>query len=226
MNGFWLKVIALAAMLADHIGAVFFGGAAVSAFGNDWEILRIIGRIAFPILAYQIAEGAGHTSNWRRYALRLLLFGLLSEIPFDLALSGALTLEKQNVYFTLFLGLLAIRADMYFVRRDISSGRGKGILVAAVCMAAGWVIRCDYGFFGVLLVYWFYLTHSEPMMMALGTAAVEFSMGGLQPFGLLGLIPISFYNHQRGYHGKWIQYGFYLFYPLHLLIIGGIRWLI
>ena len=62
MNAFWLKVTALAAMLADHVGAVFFGGLTVSLFGNDWEILRIIGRIAFPILAYQIAEGAGPVS--------------------------------------------------------------------------------------------------------------------------------------------------------------------
>ena len=226
MNAFWLKVTALAAMLADHVGAVFFGGLTVSLFGNDWEILRIIGRIAFPILAYQIAEGAGHTSNWKKYALRLLLFGLISEIPYDLALYGTFSWDHQNVYITLLLGLLAIRADMYFVRKDMTTGRLKGIMAAVLCMAAGWGMRCDYSFFGVLLIYWFYLTRTEPIMMVLGNAVIEFFMGGLQPFGLLGLVPISFYNHQKGYHGKWMQYAFYLFYPVHLAVIGCIRFLV
>lgn len=223
MNAFWLKVTALTAMLVDHIGAVFFGGAVISVLGYDWEIFRIIGRIAFPILAFQIAEGAGYTSNWKKYALRLLLFGLISEIPYDLALYGRLTPHQQNVYFTLLLGLAAIQADLYFVRKDIRTGRIKGVAAAVICMAAGWLMHSDFGLFGVLMVYWFYLTRSEPIMMVLGNAVIECSMGGLQPFGLLGLIPISFYNHKRGYQKKWIQYAFYGFYPVHLLVLAVMR---
>ena len=108
----------------------------------------------------------------------------------------------------------------------MTTGRLKGIMAAVLCMAAGWGMRCDYSFFGVLLIYWFYLTRTEPIMMVLGNAVIEFSMGGLQPFGLLGLVPISFYNHQKGCHGKWMQYAFYLFYPVHLAVIGCIRFLV
>lgn len=226
MNAFWLKVIAVVAMLIDHVGAVFFAGASISLFGMEWEFLRIIGRIAFPIFAFQVAEGAGHTSNWKTYALRLLLFGIISEIPYDMALYGKLTLSHQNVYITLLLGLLAIQADMHFMKKDICWGRLKGIVIAAICMGIGWAVRCDYNFFGVLMVYWFYLTRSESMMMVLGNAVLEFSMGGLQPFGLLGLIPIGLYNQERGYQKKGIQYIFYFFYPVHLTILAIMRWII
>lgn len=223
MTAFWLRVIAIVTMLTDHVGAVFFPGFAISFLGSEWEIFRIIGRIAFPIFAYQIAEGAGHTSNWKKYALRLLLFGVISEIPFDLALYGSITLQKQNVYVTLLLGLLAIRLDMYFVKKDIWFGRMKGLLFTGVCMAIAWGIRCDYSFFGVIMIYWFYLTRTEPIMMGLGNAIIECTMGGLQPFGLFALIPIGFYNHEKGYEKKWIKWLGYAFYPAHLIVIAGIR---
>lgn len=226
MNAFWLKVIALTAMLIDHVGVVFFSGTTISMFGMEWEFLRIIGRIAFPIFAFQIAEGAGHTSNWKTYALRLFLLGIISEIPYDLALYGEITLYQQNVYFTLLLGLLAIQADMHFIKKDIQWGRLKGLLFTGLCMGIGWAVRCDYSFFGVLMVYWFYLTRSESMMMVMGNAILEFSMGGLQPFGLLGLIPIGLYNHEKGYQKKGIQFGFYLFYPIHLSILAILKWFI
>ena len=124
-----------------------------------------------PILAFQIAQGAAHTSNWKKYALRLLVFGLVSELPYDLALHGGVDWTNQNVYFTLLLGLLAIEADMKWTARDWKAGRFKGIVFAALLMLLAFIIGSDYGGFGVLMIYWFYLAGSDSLMMA----------GGLQP---------------------------------------------
>lgn len=100
LSGFTLKCIAMVTMLIDHIGYVLFPG---------YVIFRIIGRLAFPIYCFLLVEGAVHTSNWKKYLGRLFLFALISEIPFNLAIGGKLWYPaSQNVFFTLFLGLLAI----------------------------------------------------------------------------------------------------------------------
>ena len=223
MSAFWLKWMALASMLIDHIGAVFFGDFTVRAFGADWEILRMVGRLAFPILAFQIAQGAAHTSNWKKYALRLLAFGLVSELPYDLALHGGVDWTNQNVYFTLLLGLLAIEADMKWAARDWKAGRFKGMIFAALLMLLGFIIGSDYGGFGVLMIYWFYLAGSDSLMTAGGIAAINFVLGRIQAFGVLALIPISLYNRKLGYHRPWLQYTCYLFYPVHLAVLAAVR---
>ena len=99
INGFTLKWIAIVSMLIDHMGAILF---------PQYIEMRIVGRLAFPIYCFLLAEGAVHTSNIRRYEIRLLAFACLSDIPFDLAFFGGVTLEHQNVFFTLLLGVLVI----------------------------------------------------------------------------------------------------------------------
>ena len=112
LSSFALKCIALITMIIDHVGAILYPEA---------RVLRIIGRIAFPIYAFLVAEGFYHTKNVKKYMLRLLLFALVSEIPFDLALTGQiLEFGHQNVFFTLFAGLLLMEL---YSRQTSSAGR-------------------------------------------------------------------------------------------------------
>ena len=83
MTSLWLKIIAVTSMIVDHIGAVFFPYYMVHIFGVTFYPLRTIGRLAFPIYCFLLIEGICHTSNWKKYAVRLGVLALLSEIPFD-----------------------------------------------------------------------------------------------------------------------------------------------
>lgn len=100
MTGFQLKLLAMIAMTLDHIGCIFF---------PRLPLLRMIGRLAMPILCFFIGEGLRHTRNPQKYLLRLVGFALISELPFDLAFYGRVNWASQNVYFTLALGLMALR---------------------------------------------------------------------------------------------------------------------
>ena len=135
MTGFQLKLLAMLAMTADHIGAVFF---------PEIPLLRWIGRLAMPVLCFFIGEGLRHTRSPRRYLLRLTGFALLSELPFDLAFYGGIEWGHQNVYFTLALGLLALWA--------IQSRGMEGWLLALTAALAAELLGCDYGMYGVLLI--------------------------------------------------------------------------
>ena len=149
-----LRTIAVILMLSDHIWATYM------SLGN-W--MTYIGRIAFPIFAFQIAEGFVHTSNFKKYALRLLGFALVTEIPFNLFYSSRwFNPYHQNVLFTLLLGLLAI----YVLDNLKKNFKGKNIALsllwlALICIAAtiGFV---DYGFLGMLTVVMFYILRDFP----------------------------------------------------------------
>ena len=119
MTSLWLKIIAVTSMIVDHIGAVFFPYYMVHIFGVTFYPLRTIGRLAFPIYCFLLIEGICHTSNWKKYAVRLGVLALLSEIPFDLALFGRITLQHQNVFFTLLFGLLAVQFDLIYKKRKL-----------------------------------------------------------------------------------------------------------
>lgn len=235
-----LKIIAIATMLIDHIGAalvetmLYRGGAGIS--GNWFEIdtvLRAIGRTAFPIFAFLLAEGFFHTRSRGRYFGRLALFTLLSEIPFDLAFHGELFYrDSQNVFWTLSIGFLVIWG-MSGIDARIGDGEGlrtlRGItacilqipIVLAGCLAAG-TLRTDYEMSGVLLIVLFYFGRYA------GILRVLVCIGGYllflwEPWCFGGFLLILFYNGARKKRGRGFQYFFYLFYPVHLLILGLIR---
>lgn len=212
-----LKAIACGAMLLDHIGAVFLPGVA----------LRCIGRISFPIFCFLLAEGANHTRSPGKYALRLALGALIAEIPYDGLLYGGFCREHQNVMFTLLLGLLTLRS--------MERWPGFGLLsLMAGCLLAE-LGHTSYGGWGVAMVVLFGRTARLPRreLWQLGGMAVIFlAMGGarlpvwgipIQIFGLGALVPISCYSGRKATRHPLIQWGFYLFYPGHLVALWLIR---
>lgn len=210
-----LKIIACVTMLIDHIGAVFM----------PWEYsLRVIGRIAFPIYCFLLAEGAHYTKNPWKYGLRLFIGMLLSEIPFDLALKNGLTWRSQSVMVTLLLGFLAVEA-IQFLKYDILK-----LAVAVVACVLAEMLHTDYGGFGVLLIILLSQTRGRLWLQTILLALVCWMMnsfrlqiGGyripIEIFAVAAMIPIALYSGKKGTANKAIQWAFYLFYPVHLTII-------
>ena len=210
MNVFTLKLIALITMIIDHYGAIF---------QSNVDIYRIVGRIAFPIYSFLLVEGYLHTRDVKKYAKRLLMFALISEIPFDLAFNGRLEFMHQNIFFTLFIGLMT----MYFLDKREEYNISK-FMVVIISVILATVFSVDYSFVGIVYILAFYFTRNmEKKERILRVAAImlfiNFSLiGYLQQFSLLALILIYFYNEKLGPKNTFIQTLFYIMYPLHLLL--------
>lgn len=222
-----LRWIAMTGMLLDHLW-----GTVVS--GNLW--MTCLGRMVFPIYAFQLTEGFVRTQNRKRYALRLLAFALISEIPFNLMMAGSWFFPfHQNTIFTLLLGLWVIRTLEALYQKQCKPWQGAlHLLAAALLTVVGFP---DYGWQGVLTVVLFYLFR-EGRFAKLGQLAgmtllhVVLTEGQtlpwlfdlpLQSFALLALIPIWLYDGRKGRGGKLMQYGAYLYYPLHMLLLVLLR---
>lgn len=208
MTGFQLKLLAMLAMTADHIGAVFF---------PEIPLLRWIGRLAMPMLCFFIGEGLRHTRSPRRYLLRLTGFALLSELPFDLAFYGGIEWGHQNVYFTLALGLLALWA--------IQSRGMEGWLLALTAALAAELLGCDYGMYGVLLILLLDRFHRARSEQLAGAALLNLAFFGLQTqtLSLIALPLLWLYNGKRGRDDRRL---FYLYYPAHLCVLGILRFVL
>ena len=221
LSGSVLKVIAIIAMFIDHLGACVFTH-------RIW--LRWIGRLTFPIMAFFVYEGFKHTRDVKRYALRLGLFALVSEIPFDLAHAGRVVdWDMQNIGFTLLLGLGAI----VFADRG-----GLWHFASLGCLLLGDLMRVDYGTLGVFTIFIFYLFRQMRLSpaCAVGLSTLLFTMGEWpillpyingsdiatyrfippQTFALFSTPLLLLYNGKRGNAPGWL---FYVFYPGHLLFL-------
>lgn len=238
-----LKLIACITVLCDHIG---YSMQYHNVGSYDTAVfLRLIGRIAFPIFAFLIAEGFKKTHNVLLYAGRLIIAGIISEVPFDLCFHGSIGYSSpfNNVMFSLATALLAVFfADMCLK----SSKKELRILFVFPVGAACYIARSlgmDYGYWGIILIFLFYLVDSDSVKKKLmlipvvllfaarhiinsslyGTAPGDW--GKLQLFSLISLIPILLYNGKKGRSGtggalrKIKQYAFYLFYPAHILAL-------
>ncbi len=203
INTFTLKMIAIIAMFIDHLGAVIF---------PEYIELRIIGRIAFPIFAYTLVEGFVYTHDVFKYMKRLGVLALLSEIPFDLAFFGTpLEFGHQNVFFTLFLGIL-----MLYLLINTPSTFRKMVLVIAMFLLSEF-LRTDYSSMGLLMILVYYYFREKKLIKYIGIAIINiFLMGYIQSYAILALIPIMFHNRQQGPKCKTFFYGFY---PVHLLVL-------
>ena len=245
LDGAALKWIAICSMLIDHIGAVvleyglyYEGGAkglrglAEGPWGNEIEIgawfLRVLGRPAFMIYCFLLVEGFIHTRNRMKYGKNLLIFSLISEIPFDLAVGNGLFVpEYQNVFFELFIGFGVLSALERVKLRECGSGIAqtpRRCLYIGIGCAVAELLRADYGASGILIIAAFYLL-SQNRKKQTAAAAV---LGFLESFGItlgaggLAAIPIGVYNGKRG--KQRYKYLFYWFYPVHLLLLYAVRW--
>lgn len=213
MSGSTLKLIALGSMLVDHLAA---SGVLLKIYDSDrlYEFCRSVGRIAFPLFCFLLVEGFVYTRNRKAYLIRLFLFALLSEVPFDLAFFGTPFLfSYQNVFFTLFLGFLTLCGVEELRNREHTAWVWVPILSGIIL---AFLLQTDYSGFGVILILIFYWFREAPLWRNLISGCV--CLG--EPAAILSLIPIQLYNGKRGIP---LKYVFYLFYPLHLLLFALIR---
>lgn len=235
-SGFTLKWIAIISMVTDHIGVVLFPDIA------HW--FRCFGRISFPIFCFLIIEGFYHTHNLKKYTLRLAAFAIISEIPYDLAFFGEAftkeSLKRQNVFFTLLIGLVMIAlTDLAFKNFEkIAGEREHGrlgslllkVLPIVFCfffllggLGASVLLEVDYPRIGVLTIMALYIFRRYEIFSMLSIALINLHWGtGVQPYASFSIIPIMLYNGEKGRSMKWL---FYVFYPAHLLILFLIRYM-
>lgn len=241
-SGFDLKLIAVVTMLIDHIGAVFLWRyiEATGAYQNGalmevYRLTRYIGRMAFPIYCFLLVEGFLHTKNVGKYALRLGIFALISEVPFDLAFQKCLwDKDSNNVFFTLLIGLLLIWGVSYiekfyefwrekkldaFIGGLAAAGMGILITVPALFLAEN-ILCTDYGMGGVLAILVLYLFRRNLYIAyVLAIMVLYIFAGPSEILALLMLYPLSLYDGSRGRN---VKYVFYAFYPVHLLLLAFI----
>lgn len=233
MTSFILKIIAMITMFCDHFGYAFVGH--LSCF-------NYIGRIAFPIFAFQISEGFLHTKNLKKYFVRLLIFAFLSQLPFQLFLQKFLpgSVATLNIFFTLLLGLLSVIAYDYFSKVNTEQLNCKlfgipfkniiGVMFAFLIAYIGDLLHVDYGFWGIIVIFSFYLFKNNKLATIISYIALCVIRYGtnillygfyvqyiyLAIATILPIILIGLYNGKQGYK---IKYLLYLFYPLHLSLL-------
>ena len=238
LNGSTLKMIAIITMLIDHIGAAVIGRMLILQGVNgldtsdntavmNWlsgnanlywtyTIMRMIGRIAFPIFCFLLVQGFLHTHDVRKYAIRLGLFALISEIPFDLAFKSKwMEWGYQNVFFTLFIGLLTMML-YHAVEEKTEWNMGIRAVLYIAILAAGmllaYLLKTDYAEKGVFCIMILYIFRKNKRWQLLAGCASFL----WESAAVLAFIPIALYNGKRGFGGK---YFFYIFYPAHLLVL-------
>lgn len=216
MSLFVLKIIGLITMFLDHYQFMIGGS----------EVLRIIGRVAFPIFAFTLSEGYVHTRNLKKYLLRIFCFAVGIQILFILFEYGGIV----NIFFTLFFGLVAIY--ILNLKKDLVKEPFmkviKVILIAGILYFAQ-VLQLDYGAYGILLIMIFNAFRNDKLKILMSFLALNmfniifpnvFQIIDTQIFSLISLIFIFMYNGEKG---KSIRYFFYLFYPVHFFILGVIK---
>ena len=217
LDGTMLKIIAMVSMVFDHAGDVFF---------PDMLWPRMVGRLAMPLFSFCIAEGYIHTRDKNKYLLRMGIFALVSEVPFDLAFEGNINLTHQNIMLTFFLSILALRLfDLIRGNRKEDSGKysiGKTILgsLAVIAMAGvSLAVKADYTIFAVISVFLFYLLKDTKIYIRSGVGVAFLALTrtmGYYCTTCISIIPLLLYNGKKGNGLKWL---FYAFYPGHMLLL-------
>ena len=198
-----------------------------------YSVMRLVGRIAFPIFAFLLFEGFMHTSDYKRYLIRVGLCALLAEIPFNLIVTNAATVYKltdvktsvfypqyQNTVFTLFLGLLMLYGMKRFETSEVSTKAamkqwfGQLFCVLAACILSV-LAKTDYSYIGILFLAVLYVFRNNKKMQILFGCIIFL---GTNVAALLAFVPIAMYNGHL-FRSKKFKYFFYIFYPAHLLVL-------
>ena len=230
MNALILHILAMLFMLIDHMWATVISG-------NMW--MNFVGRLAFPIFAFMIAEGYYHTHDIKKYIKRMFVFALISEIPFNLMNSGSVIDPfHQNVMWTFLLALICMTWTDKYREQKYYYLKGFGITLLFTLLSM--LGMTDYMGVGILTVMLFYFTHDKNwknlLIQFIGLYIINFifiqnmdipfMLFGhefffpTQGFAIFSLIPIWLYNGKQGPHNKYIQYACYLFYPVHILVLS------
>lgn len=221
ISGSTLKWIAIITMLIDHFGAVVVNRTRVMEgfdhvfWGSLYWPLRQIGRVSFPIFCFLLVEGFLHTKDVKKYMSRMFIFALISEIPFDLAISGVWVYWKhQNVFWELFLGIGVIYLLQKIEEKQFPMFL-TGIYKCFICILGMTIaegLHFDYGAYGILSISLLWTCRINQFYQVV-VGALSFIWEMPAP---LGFLPVVFYNGKRGRN---IKYFFYVFYPAHLFLL-------
>ena len=223
-SGAQLKYIAFLSMLADHVNKAliypFLSGEGILQHISD--VFDILGRVAFPLFMFFLVEGFFKTGNRFKYLLNLIAFGIISEIPFDLFQSAVLFQpNSNNVMFTLALALVMIwvidelKVPKSYIIPPVLWFPVSIIIVTTTCLLS-MIWGLDYEYHGILIAYFFYIFRNNQILSIIGGYLSIFKT----PWALLGFGLTLTYNGKRGKQNKILNY---LFYPVHLLILGLLR---
>ncbi|MEE0945095.1 MAG: TraX family protein [Clostridia bacterium] len=220
LSGNTLKIIAMVAMLVDHIGLILF---------PKVQILRIIGRIALPVFAFMVAEGCIHTKNKLKYFLTIFLLAVICQLGYFVAGFGL----DLSILVTFSYSLLIIYSLQNLCKKLLDGRKGEIIfssLLFVFVVGMTYIInryyRADYGFWGCMLPVFAYIpvfvnqkaSHIEKMLsFSAGLVILSLKLGGIQMYSLLALPLLMLYSGERGRYR--IKYLFYAFYPLHLIVL-------
>ena len=220
ISGSALKLLAVISMLVDHVGMFVCRGnetflQVICTIGSreitPYFLMRVFGRLAFPIFAFLIVEGFIYTRNRFKYGRNLLLFALLSEIPWNLIHNGNWHYPSQNVFFTLFLGYMGLYCLTYFKTNTI-----KQAVSLVALLGISFVLRADYSYRGFAFILMLYTLRNQLLLKSvIGCCMLP---GAWMPG--LAFIPICLYNGKRGFiRGPIWKFCFYAFYPAHLMLL-------
>ena len=223
-SGAQLKYIAFLSMVIDHVNkALIYPLLTENGFLRYVsDVFDILGRVAFPLFMFFLVEGFFKTGNRFKYLLNLIVFGIISEIPFDLFQSAVLFQpNSNNVMFTLALALVMIwvidelKVPKSYIIPPVLWFPVSIIIVITVCLLS-MIWGLDYEYHGILIAYFFYIFRNNPILSIIGGYLSIFKT----PWALLGFGLTLTYNGKRGKQNKILNY---LFYPVHLLILGLLR---
>lgn len=213
-----LKIIGAAAMLLDHTALILAGNGLSAA---AYYILRGIGRIAFPIFCFVLVEGFVHTRSLGKYITRIGVLALISEIPYDLMVSGKpFDFTHNNILFTFTIALIVL----WLISKCEDRGVKGFLLIALITtagMAASWFIKSAYSWKCIMLAVFMYMSRSDRRFMYISGGIVLLIDCDITDIpALSAFLPIHFYN---GTKGKFPGYLFYIFYPVHMALLGIVR---
>ena len=251
MTSYGIKIIAIIVMTVDHVANILGQWGLFPELPSRISYIIInlmnsVGRCAFPLFAFMVAEGSQKTRNMPRYIGRLTLFALISEPFFYFShwrnsptveglLQNILALNFENVFFTLMLGAITIYAYQVIDHKQVKYKRLLFIAICVVTALTGGYIGCDYGIAGILLIVLLFFAKSKKAkcfvifvwitcVYGIGQAYNPISSILLDCiFASLSCLPICFYNGKRGKQIKWI---FYFYYPAHLCVLTIIHYIL